>query len=79
MFVLNFAAVFLFGVDGHIKFTECQAEYYRTLPGNEDVVFDTDGKPCQNKRKRRGLVSDNIEGLARNMRWKNVLQDGNLQ
>jgi hypothetical protein len=79
MFVLNFATVFLFGVDGHIKFTECQAEYYRTLPGNEDVVFDTDGRPCPKKRKRRGLISNNIEWLARNMRWKNVLKDGNLQ
>ena len=79
MFVLNFAAVFLFGVDGHIKFTECQAEYYRTLPENKDVVFETDRKPCPKKRKRRALFSDNIESLGRHMRWNNVLQDGNLQ
>ena len=72
MFVLNFVAVFLFGVDSHIKFTECQAEYYRNLPGNEDVVFETDGPPCQNKRKRRGLTTWNYK-------WKNVIQNGNLQ
>ena len=79
MFVLIFATVFLFGVDSHIKFTECQAEYYRTLPGNENVVFETDGRPCPKKRKRRGLVSENYEYLTRYMRWNNVLKDGSLQ
>jgi hypothetical protein len=70
MFLLNFLTVFVFWVDAHIKFTECQAEYYRNQPGNEDVIFETDGQPCQNKRKRRGLISENY--------WDNILQDNNM-
>jgi len=73
MLLLIFVTVFLFGVDAHIKFTECQAEYYRKLPGNENVVFETDGKPCQNKRKRRGLISENAIS-----RWDNVLRNGTV-
>ena len=74
MLLLIFVPAFLFVVDAHIKFTECQAEYYRSLPGNEDVVFETDGKPCPNKRKRRGLISRNLLS-----RWDNVIRNGNLQ
>ena len=71
MFLLNF--VFVFGVHAHIKFTECQAEYYRTLPGNEDVVFETEGPPCQNKRTRRGLISQ-----YHSLRWDIYVKDGKL-
>ena len=50
---------------GHIIFTECEAEYYQHQPGNQGVVFETDGRPCKNKargltekRKRRGLLKE---------------------
>ena len=79
MLLMVFVTVFLFRVEAHIKFTDCQAEYYRNQPGNEDVVFDTDGRPCPKKRKRRGLVSENYGYLTRYMRWNNVLKDGSLQ
>jgi hypothetical protein len=71
MLLIVFVTVFL-RVEAHIKFTECQAEYYRNQPGNEDVVFDTDGPPCQNRRKRRGLTSQI------NLRWDNIFRNGNL-
>ena len=71
MLLIVFVTVFLFLVEAHIKFTECQAEYYRNQPGNEDVVFDTEGPTCQNKRKRRGLTQINL-------RWDNIFRNGNL-
>ena len=72
MLLIVYVAVFLFRVEAHIRFTECQAEYYRNQPGNEDVVFETDGPPCQNKRKRRGLTSK-----YRSSRWDNIFKNGN--
>jgi hypothetical protein len=75
MLLIVFVAVFLFRVEAHIKFTECQAEYYRNQPGNEDVVFETDGPPCQNKRNRRGLTSQYYHLL----RWDIYVKDGKLQ
>ena len=69
MLFLIFVAVFLSAVEAHIKFTECQAEFYRSQPGNEDVIFETDGQPCKSEAR----------GLTGNVRWNNVLQNGNLQ
>ena len=66
MLLLIFVAVFLSAVDAHIKFTECQAEFYRKQPGNEDVIFETDGQPCQVEAR----------GLSVNLRWNNVLKNG---
>ena len=66
MLLLIYLTVFLFGVDAHIKFTECQAEYYRNQPGNEDVVFETDGRPCQTEAR----------GLTTFSKWNNVLRNG---
>ena len=72
-----FVSVFSFPVDGHIIFTECQAEYFRSQPGNQDVVFETDGRRCQTearvltkKRKQRGLLSEDY--------WDNFLQNSSL-
>jgi len=70
MFLLIYVSVLFFGVEAHIKFTECQAEFYRSQPGNEDVVFETDGIPCQ--AEARALY-------AYNSRWNNIVKDGNLQ
>jgi len=72
MLFFIYVKVLLFGVDAHIKLTECQAEYFRSQPGNEDVVFESDGIPCQIERKRRGLISFDY-------RWNDIVQDGNLQ
>ena len=64
MFLLIYVSVLFFGVEAHIKFTECQAEFYRSQPGNEDVVFETDGIPCQ--AEARALT-------AYNSRWNNIV------
>ena len=69
MFFLIFVAVFLSAVDAHIKFTECQAEFYRKQPGYEDVIFETEGQPCQSEAR----------GLTGNPKWNNVLKNGNLR
>ena len=69
MLFLIFVTALLFGVDAHLKFTECQAEFYRKQPGNENVVFETDGRPC--KFEARALIDYS--------RWNNVPQNGNLQ
>jgi len=66
MLLLIYITVLFLGVEAHIKFTECQAEYYRSQPGNEDVVFETDGIPCQ--AGARALTYSNP--------WNNVVQDG---
>jgi hypothetical protein len=66
MLFLIFVTALLFVVDSHLKFTECQAEFYRKQPGNEDVVFETDGRPCQTEAR----------GLSGNLKWNNVLQNG---
>ena len=69
MLFLIFVAVFLSAVDARIKVTECQAEFYRKQPGNENVIFETDGRPCQSEAR----------GITGSLRWDNVLQNGNLQ
>ena len=69
MLFLNFVTALLFGVAAHLKFTECQAEFYRKQPGNENVVFETDGRPCQSEA--RALIDYS--------RWNNVPKNGNLQ
>ena len=56
MLFLIFVTALLFGVDAHLKFTECQAEFYRKQPGNENVVFETDGRPC--KFEARALIDN---------------------
>jgi hypothetical protein len=45
MLFLIFVTALLFGVHAHLKFTECQAEFYRKQHENENVVFETDGRP----------------------------------
>ena len=69
MLFLFFVTALLFGVHAHLKFTECQAEFYRKQPGNENVIFETDGRPCQSEAR----------GITGSLRWDNVLQNGNLQ
>ena len=69
MLFLIFVTAVILVVDAHLKFTECQAEFYRKQPGNENVAFETDGRPCQ--VEARGLIDYS--------RWNNVLQNGNLQ
>ena len=59
MLFLIFVTAILFGVDAHLKFTECQAEFYRKQPGNENVVFETDGRPqCSEKLSKSREVSE---------------------
>ena len=73
MLLIVFVTVFFFRVKAHIKFTECQAEYYRNQPGTEYLVFETEGPPCQNRRKRRGLISQ-----YHSLRWNIYFKDGKL-